>query len=47
MEEVWTMMDEWKGIKVGKVHFYLDCNEDNVHLACLVNMVKDLDFSFG
>lgn len=40
-------MDEWKATKDGKVHFYLDCSEDNVHLACLVDMAKDLGVSFG
>lgn len=46
-EEAWAMMDEWKGTKAGKVHYYLDCNEDSVHLACPIDMVKGLKASFG
>ena len=46
-ERVWIMMDEMKGTKVGKVHSDLDCSEDNVHLACLIDMSKDLETSFG
>ena len=41
------MMDEWKGSKARKVHFDLDCIEDNVHIACLFYMVKDLGVSLG
>jgi len=37
------MMDEWKGTKAEKVHFDLDCSEDNVHL----DMAEALGVSFG
>lgn len=46
-EEVWTMMYDWKGAKVGKVHSDLDCSVDNVHLSCLFDMVEVLGVSFG
>ena len=42
-EEVWTMMDEWKGTKAKKVHSDLDCSEDNVNF----DMVVILGVSFG
>ena len=42
----WTMMDEWKSTKVGKVNFDLDCNKSNVHLACPVDMVEVLEAFF-
>lgn len=46
-EEVWTMMDKWKGTKAGKVHSDLYCSKDNVHLACVVDMAQVLGVSFG
>ncbi len=41
------MVNEWKGTKAGKVNSNLDCSEDNVHLACLVDMDVVLGVSFG
>ena len=41
------MMDEWKDTKDGIVHSDLDSSEDNVHLACLVDMAEDLAVSLG
>jgi len=38
---------EWKGTNFVKVHSNLDCNEDSVHLACLVDMDEGLEASFG
>lgn len=46
-DEVWTMMDEWKGTKDEKVHSNLNCSEDNVHFEFLFDMVKVLVASFG
>lgn len=41
------MMDDWKATKIGKVHSYLDFNEDSAHLAFPANMVEDLKASSG
>lgn len=41
------MMDDWKETKAGKVHSYLDFNEDNANLAFPTNMVEDLKASSG
>lgn len=45
-KEVWTMMDEWKGTKAGKVHSYLYCNKINMNLAYLVDMSEVLEALF-
>lgn len=41
------MMDEWKATNAGKVHSYLDFNEDSAHLAFPANMFEGLKASFG
>lgn len=41
------MVDKWKGTKVGKVHSDFDCGEDNVNLACFIDMDEVLGVSFG
>jgi len=41
------MMDECKSTKAITVHFDLDSNESNVHLACPVDMAEYLEAFFG
>lgn len=43
----WVNTDEKEGTKARKVHFDLDCSEDNVYLACLIDKAKELGVSFG